>query len=124
MDWTQFPKVELHLHLDCSLSYKVVSQIDPSISLETYRADFVPPAKCADLAEALRCAPSSFPLMQTRDHLRLVTFDLFEQLKADNALYAELRFAPLLHTDGGLSPAQVVATVEGAVAEAIRPAAR
>ena len=120
MDWTKLPKVELHLHLDCSLSYAVVSQIDPSIALETYRSDFVPPAKCTGLAEALRCAPSSFPLMQTEEHLRLVTFDLFEQLHAENTLYAELRFAPLLHTDNGLSPAQVVATVEEAVAEAIR----
>ena len=58
MDWTELPKVELHLHLDCSLSYAVVSKIDPSISLEAYHADFVPPAKCTDLAEALRCAPS------------------------------------------------------------------
>ncbi len=120
MDWTQLPKVELHLHLDCSLSYAVVSQIDPSITLETYRADFVPPVKCADLADALRCAPSSFPLMQTREHLRMVTIDLFEQLRAENTLYAELRFAPLLHTDNGLTPHQVVDVVEEAVAKAIR----
>jgi adenosine deaminase len=46
MDWTRFPKVELHLHLDCSLSYGVVSRIDPSIALEQYRMDFVAPAKC------------------------------------------------------------------------------
>ena len=120
MDWTTLPKVELHLHLDCSLSYSVVSEIDPSITLEAYRADFVPPVKCTDLAQALRCAPSSFPLMQTREHLRLVTRDLFQQLQADSTLYAEIRFAPLLHTDGGLSPTQVVAAVEEAVAEAVR----
>ena len=65
MDWTQLPKVELHLHLDCSLSYQVVSHIDPSIALEDYRARFIAPAKCVDLAEFLACAPSSFPLMQT-----------------------------------------------------------
>ena len=40
MDWTKLPKVELHLHLDCSLSYEVVSQIDPSITLEEYRTNF------------------------------------------------------------------------------------
>ena len=120
MDWTKLPKVELHLHLDCSLSYSAVSEIDPSITLEDYRSDFIPPAECADLAQALRCAPSSFPLMQSEEHLRLVTFDLFEQLRAENTLYAEIRFAPLLHTDGGLSPVQVVAVVEAAVAEAVQ----
>jgi adenosine deaminase len=120
MDWTRLPKVELHLHLDCSLSYDVVSQIDPSITLEVYRSKFIAPAKCVDLAEFLACAPSSYPLMQTEEHLRLVTFDLFEQLRKDHVIYAELRFAPLLHTERGLSPRQVVATVEAATAEAVR----
>jgi adenosine deaminase len=120
MDWTKLPKVELHLHLDCSLSYEVVSQIDPSITLERYRSEFIAPAKCVDLAEVLSRAPSSYPLMQTEEQLRLVTFDLFEQLRTDNVLYAEIRFAPLLHTEGRLSPRQVVAAVEAATAEAVQ----
>jgi adenosine deaminase len=120
MDWTKLPKVELHLHLGCSLSYEVVSQIDPSITLEQYRTDFIAPAKCVDLADYLAHAPSSYPLMQTEEHLRLVTLDLFEQLRRDNVLYAEIRFAPLLRTERGLSPRQVVASVEAATAEAVR----
>jgi adenosine deaminase len=120
MDWTVLPKVELHLHLDCSLSYEVVSQIDPSITPEGYRTDFIAPAKCVDLADFLARATISYPLMQTQEQLRLVTFDLFEQLQADNVLYAEIRFAPLLHTEKGLSARQVVASVEAATAEAVR----
>ncbi len=120
MDWTKLPKVELHLHLDCSLSYEVVSQIDPSITLEEYRTGFVAPAKCEDLAEFLSYAPRSYPLMQTEEHLRLVTLDLFEQLRRDHVLYAEIRFAPLLHTERGLSARDVVASVEAATAQAVR----
>lgn len=120
MDWTKLPKVELHLHLDCSLSYEVVSQIDPSITLEQYRTDFIAPAKCVDLMDFLARAPSSYPLMQTEEQLRLVTLDLFEQLRRDNVLYAEIRFAPLLHTEQGLSAREVVASVEAATAEAVR----
>jgi adenosine deaminase len=120
MDWAKLPKAELHLHLDCSLSYEVVSQIDPSITLEEYRTRFIAPEKCVDLAELLACAPSSYPLMQTEEQLRLVTLDLFEQLQRDNVLYAEMRFAPLLHTERGLSPRQVVASVDAAVAEGVR----
>jgi adenosine deaminase len=120
MDWTELPKVELHLHLDCSLSYEVVSQIDPSITRERYRTEFIAPPKCVDLADFLARAPSSYPLMQTEEHLRLVTLDLFEQLRRDNVLYAEIRFAPLLHTERGLTPQQVVASVEAATAEAVR----
>jgi adenosine deaminase len=119
MDWTKFPKVELHLHLGCSLSYEVVSQIDPSITLEEYRTNFIAPAKCVDLADFLARAPSSYPLMQTEEQLRLVTLDLFDQLRRDNVLYAEIRFAPLLRTERGLSARQVVASVEAATAEAV-----
>jgi adenosine deaminase len=120
MDWTKLPKVELHLHLDCSLSYAVVSQIDPSITLEDYRTNFIAPAKCIDLRDFLARAPSSYPLMQTAQHLHLVTLDLFEQLREDNLLYAEIRFAPLLHIEGGLSAREVVTCVEAATAQAVR----
>ena len=120
MDWTKLPKVELHLHLDCSLGYEVVTQIDPSVTPEEYRARFIAPAKCKDLTEFLACAPASYPLMQTEEALRLVTFDLFEQLREDGLLYAEIRYAPLLHTEKGLSAREVVATVEAATAEAVR----
>jgi adenosine deaminase len=40
--------------------------------------------------------------------LELVTSDLFKQLKKDNVIYAEIRFAPLLHLKGGLSSTEVV----------------
>jgi adenosine deaminase len=120
MDWTKLPKVELHLHLDCSLSYEVVSQIDPSITLEEYRTNFIAPDKCVDLADYLARAPSSYPLMRTEEQLRLVTLDLFKQLHEDGVLYAEIRFAPMLHTEQGLSAREVVACVEAAVADAVR----
>ena len=37
MDYRLLPKIELHLHLDCSISYEVVKKIDPAISWEAYR---------------------------------------------------------------------------------------
>jgi adenosine deaminase len=119
MNFQQLPKVELHLHLDCSLSYSVVSQIDSSITLEEYQSNFIAPDKCFDLRDLLARAPSSYPLMQTSENLRLVTLDLFEQLRRDNLLYAEIRFAPLLHTEGGLSAQEVVTAVEAATAQAV-----
>lgn len=120
MNYHPFPKIELHLHLDCSLSYKVVKQLDPSISLETYRQSFIAPPKCLDLADYISRAVKGFELMQTRDQLRLVTLDLFEQLQADNVIYAEIRFAPLLHIAKGLSPSEVVQSVVDATEEAVR----
>ncbi len=119
MDYHFLPKIELHLHLDCSLSYKVVQQIDPSISIETYNESFIAPPKCTDLVDYLSRAVKGFQLMQTKEQLHLVTLDLLEQLKADNVIYAEIRFAPLLHIEKGLSPFEIVQTVNDTVTEGI-----
>jgi adenosine deaminase len=56
--------------------------------------------------------------MQTEHELRLVTADMFQQLQRDGVIYAEIRFAPLFHTEKGLSPEQVVEIVESATAQA------
>lgn len=119
MDYKALPKVELHLHLDCSLSYEVVKQLDPSISLLDYQEAFIAPPKCTDLADFIQRAIKGVDLMQTATALRLVTLDLFRQLKADNVIYAEIRFAPLLHIEGSLSPKEVVSIVNEAVTEGI-----
>src|SRR5580698_10124267 len=106
------PTVQLHLHLDCSLSYNVVSRLAPEISRAQFDNEFVAPPLCSSLADFLTRAPRGFQLMQTEDALRLVTEDLFEQLDADNIIYAELRFAPLLHTYQGLTSEAIVAAVD------------
>ncbi|WP_338872370.1 adenosine deaminase [Spirosoma sp. SC4-14] len=120
MDFTNLPKVELHLHLDCSLSYKVVKHLRPETTLEEYRESFIAPAKCSDLADFITRAIKGIELMQTPDELRLVTLDLFEQLKADHVIYAEIRFAPLQHLEKGLKPEEVVQIVNEAVSEGIQ----
>ena len=114
------PKVELHLHLDCSLSYAAVAQLDDSISLEEYQREFIAPPRCTSLADFLTRAPRGFRLMQDEAALALVVEDLFEQLAADGVIYAEIRFAPLLHLERGLTPEQVVAAVDRATEACIR----
>jgi len=116
----KLPKIELHQHLDCSLSYAVVLKIDPQISAAEYREKFIAPPKCNNLADFLSRAPQGIRLMQTERNLQLVTFDLFEQLRQDNIIYAEIRFAPLLHTELGLTPQRVVEVIEKAVSQAGR----
>src|SRR5271157_2437248 len=113
------PKIELHLHLDCSLSFRAVSQLDPSISAEEYETEFIAPPRCTSLADFLTRAPRGFQLMQDEAALELVTEDLFEQLAADGVIYAEIRFAPLLHLERGLTPEQVVAAVDRATEASI-----
>jgi len=114
------PKIELHLHLDCSLSYGVVSRLDPSISREQYEQEFIAPPRCTSLADFLTRAPRGFQLMQSEDSLRLVVEDLFEQLAGDGVVYAEIRFAPLLHTLRGMDAERIVAVVDRATENCIR----
>lgn len=117
MTYTTWPKIELHVHLDCSLSYEVVHQLNPVVTLEQYRASFIAPGKCTDLNDYIARASSAIDLMQTREALRWVTLDLLRQFQADHVIYAEIRFAPLLHITQGLSAQEVVQTVNDAVVE-------
>ena len=114
------PKIELHLHLDCSLSYDVVRKLRPAISEQQYREEFIAPRRCTNLADFLTRAPKGFELMQKETELAAVTHDVFRQLQADNVIYAEIRFAPLLHLGGGLAAESVVEIVNEASAQAIR----
>ncbi|MBC7849241.1 MAG: adenosine deaminase [Chitinophagaceae bacterium] len=117
MNFLALPKIELHLHLDCCLSFEIVQQLNPGISYHDWYQSFVAPPKCTDLADYITRAIKGIELMQTKEQLRLVTLDLLRQLKADNVIYAEIRFAPLQHLAHGLSPADVVDAVNYAIIE-------
>ena len=119
-DITDYPKVELHLHLDCSLSYDVVKKLDPTVTPETYRQEFIAPKVCTNLADYISRADKAVALMQTEQALKLVTLDIFAQLQKDHVIYAEIRFAPLKHLQKGLTAEQAVAAVDSAVAEGIK----
>ncbi|HMO61173.1 MAG TPA: adenosine deaminase [Ferruginibacter sp.] len=120
MNFDTLPKVELHLHLDCSLSYDVVKKLDPAVTQAQYNEEFIAPPKCDDLVDFLKRAVKGFQLMQSKEALQLVVDDLFEQLQKDNVLYAEIRFAPFLHLEKGLTPYEVVEATEAATAAAIK----
>jgi adenosine deaminase len=107
MNFNKNKKVELHIHLDCSLSYDVVKKINPKITNHQFNNEFIG-SKCSCLKDYIKCADRAVEIMQTKEQLELVTTDLFKQLKIDNVIYAEIRFAPLLHLNGGLSSREVV----------------
>jgi adenosine deaminase len=112
VDLKALPKVELHSHLDCCLSYDAVRRIDSGISREHYDRHFVAPARCASLADYLTYTLNYRALLQSERALRIAVQDVFEQMAADGIGYAELRFAPLIHIEGGsLTADEVVACV-------------
>jgi len=55
---------------------------------------------------------------QTESALRRIAREAVEDLAADGVLYCELRFAPLNHVDGGLTPSEVMAAVHAGLRDA------
>jgi len=103
-----FPKVELHLHIDCSLSFNFVSKVLPGISHEEYERVYNTPVDCCSLNDYLACAQAAIALMQTKELIFDATLDVIYQLEQDHVIYGELRFAPLQHLENGLTPEEVV----------------
>ncbi|KDE98676.1 adenosine deaminase [Mycolicibacterium aromaticivorans JS19b1 = JCM 16368] len=125
------PKALLHDHLDGGLRPATVLDIAGQIGY-----DGLPSTDEAGLAEFFRTAAHSGSLvrylepfahtvavMQTPESLHRVAFECVEDLAADNVVYAEVRFAPELHIDGGLSLDAVVDAVLAGFADGEKAAA-
>ena len=63
---------------------------------------------CQSLNEFLQCFDLPLKLLQTKEGISEAVYLVQEELKAEGLSYAELRFAPQLHCQGGLSQAQVI----------------
>jgi adenosine deaminase len=120
MNFRNLPKVELHMHLDCSLSYEVVRRLRPGVSEKEYRHEYVAPLPCTNLKQFLDRSVRSVQLLQTEEALRLAVEDVMRQLAQDKVIYGEMRFGPLLHLENGLKPERVVEVVDRATEEMIR----
>ena len=114
-DARNIPKIELHVHLDTCISYHCARMLMPSLNLRMFRTQFIAPEKCNDLGDFLSRITPQLDLLQTTCALRQAVDDIFDQLHADGVIYAELRFAPLLHLNQNLTAEQVVETVLGAM---------
>ena len=108
MTYISLPKIELHIHLDCSLSYNVVKKLRPETTIQDYNQNFKAGKSCSSLKHYIKCADNAISLMQTKESLELVMEDFFDQLTKDNVIYCEIRFAPLLHIEESLSSSEVV----------------
>ena len=106
--------IDLHLHLDGSLSISTVRELAQMQGIEIpenegeLRRLLQVNEDCKDLNEYLE--KFSFPcaLLQTKEAITKAVANLQEELKAQGLLYAEIRFAPQLHTLQGLSQEGVV----------------
>jgi len=124
------PKAVLHEHLDGGLRAATVWDIAQSIGHalpadgpEALEAWFVHAVESGTLEEVLTSFAHTLAVLQRRDDLVRAAREQVLDLAADGVVYAESRYAPELHLEGGLTPQQVVEAVEAGLAEGMQEAA-
>lgn len=109
-DYKLMPKVELHLHLDGSVRLETVAEL-LNREIVDVEKDMVASDKCLDLNDYLTKFAIAGKVMQTKENLRRIAYELAFDLKKDGVIYAEIKFAPLKHILGGLNASEVVESV-------------
>ena len=116
-----FPKVDLHLHLDGSFRPSTIWELVqkqgvqmPADTLEGYEAWMEKCSRSGSVNEYLKMFDAPLQVMQDQESLARITKELIEDIAKQGVVYAEIRFAPQLHTLKGLSQSQAIeAVLEG-----------
>lgn len=115
-----YARIDLHLHLDGSLSLASVKELAAMQGIDIPEKDeelldvLRVGRDCRDLNEYLEKFEFPLSLLQTAEAVETAFYNLKEELKAQGLAYAEIRFAPQLHTRKGLTQTEVVeAAVKG-----------
>lgn len=118
---TKYALIDLHLHLDGSLSPEwIIAQAkqqhitlpteDPLQLLNYISA----PNDCQDLNQYLHCFDIPISVLQTPETLTSAVIELMQRLSQQGMLYAEIRFAPQFHTQKTMNQEQAVqAAIQG-----------
>lgn len=106
----ELPKVLLHDHLDGGLrtstiielardeGYKKLPRSEPGELAEWFHRG----ANKGNLVEYLQGFEHTCGVMQSRESLERVAYEMMEDMKKDGVCYVETRFAPVFHTSKGL----------------------
>lgn len=118
MDYKKYAIVDLHLHLDGSLSAKAILKVAklegtklPADNEKELNKYLMVPENCQSLNEYLERFALPNLVLQSKQGLEICTLDLLERLAKDGLKYVEIRMAPQLSTNKGLTQEEVVKTL-------------
>lgn len=99
------PKIELHCHLDGSLSKEF---IEKRLGREVSPKELSVSDDCTSLAEYLEKFTLPGLCIMDEEGLKESGYDLLKSMSRENVCYAEIRFAPLLSETEEMSCAKVI----------------
>lgn len=102
------PRIELHCHLDGSLTRGLLSEL---LGRNVDEGELTVASDCRDLAEYLKRFDLPLTCLQSETGLKRAGYDFMRSMH-DNAMdYVEVRFAPQLSTREGLTNRRVIEAV-------------
>lgn len=109
LNFKTMPKIELHVHLDGSIDPLYVSKKSKK-NFEKIK-DEMKSNNSKDLNDYLKKFDLPIKYMQTKTDLIELSTLFAQSLKDDNVIYAEVRFAPQFHTNGGLNFDEIIDSI-------------
>lgn len=114
------PKLELHCHLDACVRVATVDEIGRELGLALpapLEEALVAPEVCENLFDYISRLDLALEVMQRAQDLTRIARELVQDLARDGVIYAEVRFAPQLHTRRGLTMQRVLEAVHAGLQE-------
>lgn len=106
--------IELHLHLDGAVTTDIARKLAKIQGIPLPQDDselekqLTVPNGCENLNDFLKCFALPLSFMQTKEGLSEAVRLVSENIRSQGVVYAEIRFAPQLHTEKGMTQEDAV----------------
>jgi adenosine deaminase len=123
----RLPKAEIHCHLDGCLRPRTVLELSqaqgvklPTRKIRQLTHLLQAGKRTRSLADYLKIFDTTLSVMQDKDALYRIAYELAEDAAAENVRHLEVRYSPILHRKRKLSFDEIVQSVVSGLADAGR----